>query len=225
MEASNNFFDFNIIELLTIIGVGIGTAWAIFRLVLAKWGRFELRFLDPEKQRNPETEKQSVVLRLLPGVSSVIISLRPRLGISMVKRLSFSFFSNRNYPMRAFPGVVSKDRISPTIMKATKLRRENDDGSWGDWHTLKVHSRGSGDDLSFPFVQGSRQVFEVVFDIEDSRIGWDGVFGVEIQYSNGGNANAYVNSKCYVGNSSHVPFTFRFRRVHSTKRMEEVSQD
>lgn len=213
--SGNGIFDFNILELLTFIGVLVGLGLAGWQLFRGRWGKFEFRFLHPTGRIDPKTEKRASVVRLLPGRNVVRISLRPRTGISVINRLAFSCFGNRNYPMRLIPGSTG-DRISPTAIGAVRIRRHIDADEWENWETLSRTETGSGRNIQTPCVRGSRQVFEIEY--EAALTSWDGVLGVAVQYENGGNyEQAYVNSKAFVVELNQTPVTFKFRRVHSTK--------
>ena len=87
----------------------------IYRLVLGaygllreRWGKFELRYLDPNGRIDPKKEKRATVLRLLQGTNTVRVSLRPRTAINVIPRLAFSAFHNRRYPTRLMPGVTGE---------------------------------------------------------------------------------------------------------------------
>lgn len=196
-----------------IAAVLIAVQW-LFRV----YGRFELRFLDPDAETDPEKEKRSSVLRLLPGTSVTRISLRPRTHIWGIKRLSFTTFDNRNYPMRFLPGFTGSRRAKTFEILAKSLRWQVSDGGWGPWIDLKTTPRGSYWDAIQEFVEGSRQVMEVEYYVSPSVKNWDGVLGIVVQYEDGGNnRRRNLNSKFFTGSQDRTPLSFKFRRVFSSK--------
>ena len=92
------------------------------------------------------------------------------------------------------------------------------------WNDIEKREIGSYANMGMVFTQGSRQVFDVVFEVSQSRSGWDGVFGCVVVYDSGaGNKRADVNSKVFVGDSGHAPFTFKTRRLHSSTAVKPLA--
>jgi len=203
---------------IAILGAVLIGCTRIVGALRGRWGKFELRFLDHHSDIDPEHERRSTALRLLPGESSVLISLRPRTHITNITRFTFTAFSNRNYPMRLKPGSVGKERVPTTAIVATHFRLLLDDGSWDSWRDISVHERRSDIDVSTVWVRGARRVLEVLYKVDQSKSGWDGILGCTLHYETGsGNEREHVDSKAFVGTSGHTPLTFKLRRVHSSK--------
>ena len=100
-----------------------------------------------------------------------------------------------------------------------------DDG-WEDWQVLNKREDSSYAETSILFIRGSRQVFDVVYEVNQSRSGWDGILGCVVTYDSGaGNERANINSKVFVGNSGHTPFTFKNRRIHSSQPIKPLVPD
>lgn len=222
--SGDGFWEFHILELLTFIGVVAGTLWAAFSLARTWWGRFELRFLNPNEEIDPQHEKRSCALRLLPHESYIPLSIRPRTRISSINRITFSAFDNRNYPMRLLSMKPGQKRLSTSSLKATKYRWQEEDGGWGEWRKTQIFPHRTSDNVARIFVKGSRQVIEVCYVIDASLAGFDGILGFEIQYEDGGGFDhAYVNSKFYVDDTGRKPLTFKLRRVHSGRPCPKVT--
>ena len=191
-----------------------------------KWGRFEIRFLDPDILPTAEKEQRTIALRLLPGESVVRVSIRPRVPISYVTRFVFSAFDNRWYPLRLWPGKTGK-RVSTSLIAVKRIRYQKQDRSWSDWHILsKPAADTSWWDTSEPFFSGSRRVFDIIYCVDTSKAGWDGILGMELQYeSPGHHEHAYVNSKAFVANNGGTPLTFKFRKKHSSRAISPSDSD
>lgn len=207
----------------SVIAVALAVLFAFPGLwIWAKshWGKFGLRFLDPEGAIDPKEERQSRVLRLLPGKVVVRFALRPQIAISMVTRFNFSFFDNDWYPRRLWMSSTGK-RILTSRIVATRIRYHQGGKNWRNWQAIprpEPEEKGAGWDTSIGFTTGSRQVFEVEFEVGASMLGWDGILGVEVTYeASGNNDHAYVNSKVFVAGMNCTPLTFKLRRINTCK--------
>jgi hypothetical protein len=193
------------------------------------WGKFGLRWLDPDGVIEPKEEQQARLLHLLPGHTVVRFSLRPNISLSSVTRLSFSAFDNQWYPLRLWMGSTGK-RVSSEKITAMRLRRHKGGPNWEDWLDIPgpvAEGKSVGVDHWFRFTHGSRQVFEVEYQVQESMAGWDGTLGVEVTYeASGNNDHAYVNSKaCVRGSGRRTPITFGNRRVNTSKVVKQSSPD
>lgn len=230
MASGDSFLDFNIIELITIILVGVGGAitilgssWAYCR---KKWGRFALRWLDPCADFGRDPDRPTRVLRLSPAECVARFSLRPDVAISHVTAISFSALENTWYPLRLWMGARG-DFVKPTKIVATRIRKHIAGNAWEAWHDIprpKVGEWCARWDGPILFQRGSREVFEVVYQINESLAGWDGFIGVEVLYVASGNRHqAYVDSKGFVSSLNKcTPLTFKLRRINTIRTSQST---
>lgn len=212
----------SVVAVTLFLTAAIPTVWLWAK---RNWGRFGLRWLEPNAAIDPDTDRPSRVIRLFPGKNVARFSLRPNVDISRVTRLSFSALENRRYPLRLWMGARGRFVTPPKII-ATHIRRHRSGDHWDTWIAIPApgpRERTAGWDCKIRFTSGSRQVFEVVYQVDEALVGWDGILGVEVSYAASSNeAHAYVNSKAFVGSGKRTPVTFRFRRVNSTQLMPPI---
>ena len=221
--------DGNSHERLASIAIVLGALYTFFRaaaFLRRHFGKFELKFLDPLGPIDPPREKRATVLRLLPGESVVRVSLRPRVAIKNVRGFAFTALTNRNCPMRWWPGAVGRNKLPSKAIVPTKIRRRLPDETWEEWHDVGKRETEGNVDVSWEIPRGSRQVFEIVYKVDQPLTGWDGIFGCVVRYDSGsGFERSPVNPKMFIGESGYKPLTFKLRRVNSSTPFKRSTPD
>jgi len=205
-----------------IIGGAIGGIIVVIAAAMLPWafhkfGRFDLRFLDPSETVTPEGMKRSIGIGIPVGESVINLSLRPRMGIKL-HRIVFSFFDNRNYPMRLWPPVTGR-RHPTTQIKVVSLRERQNDGTWIEHSSEPRADEAVAFEFEQEFSEGSRRVFEIKLLATESMKEWNGILGTQIHYYHSGNlAMRNVNAKVFVKEPTRRrPITFILRGVQRAK--------
>lgn len=217
---------------IAALGVIVGAGLGVYSWAADHWGRFHLRWLDPlipDGDIDPDDEKKSRLIALLPGSFVLRFSLRPNISINHVTHFTFSAFNNQRYPRRLGMASIGS-RVSPMEITATRLRRRQGT-EFGAWEDIPPPVAG---DLStqlvykVPFTRGRRQVFEVEYQVQESMGKWNGILGVQLTYeANGNNEGANINSKAFVRNPTapRRPLTFWCRPLMNAKQIPQPSPD